>query len=73
MNKKKSKMKSHWQNTVQVMNPHADGGRDVSGKRWEKSTHVCHLKKHKAEYIEAIHNFIYQKYFSQLQKRTTNN
>jgi len=56
-----------------VMNPHADGGRDVSGKRWEKSTHVCHLKKHKAEYIEAIHNFIYQKYFSQLQKRTTNN
>ena len=51
-----------------VIAEHAKTGRDITAKRWEKSSHVCHLKKHKAEYEETIHQFLHDKYFSQIQK-----
>ena len=49
-----------------VIGEHAKAGRDITAKRWEKSSHVCHLKKHKAEYEETIHQFLHKKYFAQL-------
>lgn len=34
--------------------------------RWEKSSHVEHLRKHTKEYVGAVHNFLEDVYFSKL-------
>ena len=49
----------------EVIKRHIEAGRDVTTKCWDKSPHVCHLKKHKKSYIEEVHNFVDKAYFSQ--------
>ena len=34
--------------------------------RWEKSSHVEHLRKHTKEYVGAVHGFLEDVYFSKL-------
>ena len=34
--------------------------------RWEKSSHVEHLRKHTKEYVSAVHGFLDDVYFSKL-------
>ena len=34
--------------------------------RWEKSSHVEHLRKHTKEYVGAVHGFLDDVYFSKL-------
>jgi len=41
-------------------------GRDFRTVRWEKSSHVEHLRKHTKEYVGAVHNFLEEVYFSKL-------
>jgi len=49
-----------------VIAEHAKAGRDITAKRWEKSAHVCHLKKHRVDYEDTIHRFLDDKYFADL-------
>ena len=52
----------------EVIKRHIEAGRNVTTKCWNKSAHVCHLKKHKKSYIEEVHNFLDASYFSRLGK-----
>ena len=49
-----------------IIRPRLEAARDVTTKRWDKSPHVCHLKKHRKEYKIAVHDFLHQKYFQPL-------
>ena len=48
----------------QVIRPHLSSGRDVTSKRFDNSTHVCHLQRNKREYVEAVHQFLHKQHFS---------
>ena len=39
---------------------------NMTFNRWEKSSHVEHLRKHTKEYVGAVHNFLEDVYFSKL-------
>ena len=54
----------------EVIKRHAETGRNVTTKLWEKSAHVCHLKNHKKSYYEEVHKFLYNAYFSKLKETT---
>ena len=49
-----------------VITPHLEGGRDVTSKCWNRSNHVCHLKKYGKEYQETVHDFLAKIYFDKL-------
>ena len=53
----------------EVIRRHAESGRDVTTKLWEKSSHVCHLKNHKKSYCEEVHNFLDKTYFSKIKEK----
>ena len=53
----------------EVIKRHIEYGRNVTIKRWDKSPHVCHLKKHKKSYTEEVHNFLDKAYFSPLRNK----
>ena len=50
-----------------VIAAHLESGRDVTTKRWNKSPHVCHLKKHGKEYKATVYDFLDKIYFAKLE------
>ena len=50
----------------EVLARRAEQKREFRTKRWEKSGHVEHLRAHKREYVDAVHSFIDEVYFSSL-------
>lgn len=54
----------------EVLRAHREAGRDVSAHRWDKSSHVAHLRAHRKSYEAACLDFVFEKHFKRLLKRT---
>lgn len=49
---------SNAQITEDLVNYWRKRGMDVTAKKWEDSTHVCHLKRHPQEYLSHVDGFL---------------
>ncbi|XP_072291928.1 transmembrane protein 53 [Eucyclogobius newberryi] len=60
---------SDWEAIDQLRDYWTKRGIDVTGKKWEDSTHAGHLKRHPGEYLSTIDAFLHSVHVGQLQSK----
>ncbi|KAK7890997.1 hypothetical protein WMY93_022960 [Mugilogobius chulae] len=60
---------SDWETVDQIKDYWTENGINVTGKRWEESTHAGHLKRHPQEYLNTINAFLHSVNVGRLQAK----